>query len=95
MARFHVRAETNDKFFKNPPGTPVPAAEVKKRAFGCWYCGSDEDPMLFSTEFDCYLHMMCLQSSMKEADPQDRETPIIAAELNVSIEPEAERKWWA
>jgi hypothetical protein len=46
---------------------------------GCWYCHDDQEPMLFSTEFDCYVHQTCLANAAKV--PNDREAAIMAKEL--------------
>lgn len=48
---------------------------------GCWYCHTDDGDMLFSTEFDTYVHMKCLEATVAENDPNDREAAIMAAEL--------------
>ena len=29
---------------------------------GCWYCHEDTSPLLFSTEFDTYVHEDCIRS---------------------------------
>ena len=46
---------------------------------GCWFCHKDNtDDMDFSLEFDCYLHMSCLDKALAkgnnpEAEIMDRE----------------------
>lgn len=51
---------------------------------GCWYCYDDSGEMLFSFEFDTYLHEACL---LKEHDCliregwSDLETEIMFKEL--------------
>lgn len=47
---------------------------------GCWFCYTDQGEMVFSTEFDCYLHLSCLQKEMT-ADPTNREAKIMAREF--------------
>lgn len=47
---------------------------------GCWYCHDDEGEMLFSVEFDCYIHEKCLRNALK--DEKDREAQIMGRELN-------------
>jgi hypothetical protein len=47
---------------------------------GCWYCGGDGGEMVFSYEFDCWLHLPCLQTALS-TDPTDSEARIMAREL--------------
>ena len=45
---------------------------------GCWFCHEDTDPMLFSWEFDCFLHEECLKK-----EPNDNpEAVIMKREFN-------------
>ncbi len=48
---------------------------------GCWFCYENEGDMLFSTEFDCYLHEECL----KKQDDRNPEAVIMSRELSVPI----------
>lgn len=47
---------------------------------GCWYCCSDEPPLLFSCEFDTNVHEVCLRAAI-EKDNSDREAAIMGREL--------------
>ena len=47
---------------------------------GCWYCHKQDDVMVFSGEFDTYLHIKCLKAALR-ANPQDQEAQIMASEL--------------
>jgi hypothetical protein len=48
---------------------------------GCWYCHTVEgNDMMFSCEFDTYIHKHCIEKAVK-GDPDDREAAIIAREL--------------
>jgi hypothetical protein len=44
---------------------------------GCWFCHDDAGDMLFSTEFDTYVHAECL----KNGDRDNPEVRIMSAEL--------------
>lgn len=48
---------------------------------GCWYCFTKEDGLVFSREFDTYLHLPCLERYLK-ANPNDEEALIIQSEFN-------------
>lgn len=56
---------------------------------GCWYCHLQDEfgtnGMVFSYEFDTYLHMECLISSLRR-DPSDPEARIIAKELHKELD---------
>jgi hypothetical protein len=47
---------------------------------GCWFCYNNAAPILFSTEFDSYVHDRCLRAEL-EMDPNNREAIIMAREL--------------
>ena len=47
---------------------------------GCWFCYMDDGEMHFSTEFDTWFHMDCLN---KELDAGNPEAEIIATEYNI------------
>jgi sRNA-binding carbon storage regulator CsrA len=49
---------------------------------GCWYCHTATPPMMFSTEFDTFVHEWCLKRAAINRCP---EGVIMAAEL---LEPE-------
>ena len=53
--------------------------DVKPQDGWCWYCHTAAGEMLFSTEFDTYVHEACLRQAA--ADPTDREAAIMAREL--------------
>ena len=60
---------------------------------GCWFCFDDAGEMYFSWEFDCWLHMSCLQKEL-DAPTYNPEAEIIAKELGVTFtskEPEFEK----
>lgn len=39
---------------------------------GCWYCHTEDENLVFSLEFDTFVHVKCIQAAI-EADPTDRE----------------------
>lgn len=58
----------------------------------CWYCQgwilpNQNGPLLHCEEFDCLLHLRCLQEAINQHDPNDRETPIIAEEFKDLLTP--------
>ena len=52
---------------------------------GCWYCHTDDGDMLFSSEFDCFLHAECLVERIK-SDKKDLETEIFTREFREVLE---------
>lgn len=48
---------------------------------GCWYCWTAEDGLVFSIEFDTYLHLICLERFFK-ANPTDEEALIFQSEFH-------------
>jgi hypothetical protein len=46
---------------------------------GCWYCGTDDESLVFCSEFDCWVHIDCLHEARK--DENDMEAKIMAREL--------------
>ena len=48
---------------------------------GCWYCHGDTAPLVFSCEFDTYLHEKCLRAAM--GDKGDAEAAIMGRELGI------------
>lgn len=58
---------------------------------GCWFCHTDDGEMLFSWEFDCYLHESCLRKELESK--YNPEAEIMANEFDIpftSKEPEYE-----
>ena len=51
---------------------------------GCWFCHTDDGEMHFSTEFDTYFHMDCLEKELTKR-PHNPEAEIIADEFGVPI----------
>lgn len=49
---------------------------------GCWYCHKDDGEMVFSCEFDTYLHMECL---LKEYQLCKSEDLVINRELQIMM----------
>jgi hypothetical protein len=51
---------------------------------GCWYCHKNNPPLLFSCEFDTFVHEHCLRCAIN-GDPecQDREARIMAREFDM------------
>lgn len=49
---------------------------------GCWYCFTTEDGLVFSREFDTYLHLLCLERYLK-ANPTDEEALIFQSEFQI------------
>ena len=47
---------------------------------GCWFCYMDDEDMHFSTEFDTWFHMDCLNKELEDGNP---EAEIIATEYNI------------
>ena len=47
---------------------------------GCWYCHNDDGEMVFSMEFDTYLHLECIQTAAK-AFADDPEVKIFKDEF--------------
>lgn len=57
--------------------TPVKLSE-------CWYCGTIEGMLRFSWEFDCFVHLECISSHLKEY-PDDMECLLFAREFATSL----------
>lgn len=51
---------------------------------GCWFCHDDEGEMIFSWEFDCWLHEECLRKEL--AGPYNPEAEIMAREFSIPFE---------
>lgn len=51
---------------------------------GCWFCHKDEGDMLFSTEFDTYLHKDCLIKELEKEPPINQETRIMSIEFGLN-----------
>lgn len=49
---------------------------------GCWFCYTDEGQMAFSTEFDTWLHLECLNEALED-DPKHPEALIIKREFGL------------
>ncbi len=68
-------------------------ARVSPNQGGCWFCSEkDERPMMFSCEFDTYLHEGCLMKELQEKDygsgmvaEANPEAVIMANEFNIKI----------
>ena len=58
---------------------------------GCWICWTKEDdennPLMFSSEFDCYIHKECLEQELRE-DTYDEAIKIMAREFGYNTEEE-------
>ena len=39
---------------------------------GCWFCYTQDDSLLFDTEFDTYVHEKCIREALKR-DPEHPE----------------------
>ena len=55
---------------------------------GCWFCEQNSLNNYcdsFTTEFDAYFHMTCLEEALKHSTPEseDREAEIIGREFNL------------
>ena len=50
---------------------------------GCWFCYMDDGEMHFSTEFDTWFHMDCLNKELGAGNP---EAEIIATEYGIEFE---------
>lgn len=58
----------------------IPGTKATPSQGGCWYCHTNAGKMYFSREFDCFLHIECLQKRLKE-QPEDKEAEIFAREF--------------
>lgn len=58
--------------------------KVNPQDGGCWYCKTDRGELVFSCEFDTYLHVNCLKQALANSD--DREAAIMGRELGVTKE---------
>lgn len=54
--------------------------EITPQEGGCWYCHKRDDPLMFSCEFDAYLHLKCLKKALMD-DPKNREAIIMMREF--------------
>ena len=48
----------------------------------CWYCFEQDENLVFSVEFDTYLHLSCLRIALH--DQNDEEAKIFAREFNIN-----------
>ena len=51
---------------------------------GCWYCHKMDENLVFSIEWDAYVHLACVREAL-ERDPQDEEAGAFARELGVEL----------
>jgi hypothetical protein len=49
---------------------------------GCWYCSQSDGELVFSTEWDCQVHLCCIRKAQAE-DPTDLEARIFAREFEL------------
>lgn len=49
---------------------------------GCWFCYTDDGEMYFTTEWDAWFHMDCLQKELN-SDHYNPEAEIIASEFDI------------
>ena len=49
---------------------------------GCWYCHKADENLVFSIEWDAYVHLACVREAL-ERDPQDAEAWVFARELGI------------
>ena len=52
---------------------------------GCWYCHKADENLVFSIEWDAYVHPACVREAL-ERDPQDDEAWVFARELGIAAE---------
>ena len=52
---------------------------------GCWYCHKADENLVFSVEWDTYVHPACVREAL-ERDPQDAEAWFFAHELGIAAE---------
>src|SRR5690606_28900806 len=52
---------------------------------GCWYCHKADENLVFSIEWDAYVHLTCVREAL-ERDPQDTEAWVFARELGIAAE---------
>ena len=60
-------------------------AHAKPNEGGCWYCFQKDDDLLFSWEFDTFVHLECIRHAAKK-NPQDREAQIFLSEFSEPVE---------
>ena len=58
--------------------------EVAPHDGGCWYCHTADENLVFSIEWDAYVHLACVREAL-ERDPQDAEAWVFARELGVDL----------
>src|SRR5690606_28353850 len=58
--------------------------EVTPHDGGCWYCHTADENLVFSIEWDAYVHLACVREAL-ERDPQDAEAWAFALELGVEL----------
>lgn len=51
----------------------------------CWFCQCDTGPMLFSWEFDTFIHDQCIRDALR-CDSNHMEAQIMSNELSVVTE---------
>ena len=56
--------------------------EVAPHDGGCWYCYKMDENLVFSIEWDAYVHLACVREAL-ERDPQDAEALVFARELGI------------
>lgn len=44
---------------------------------GCWFCHTDNQPLVFDCEFDTFVHLTCLQRALA-MNPNDPEAQIMS-----------------
>jgi len=50
---------------------------------GCWYCHKTDYPLVFSIEFDTFVHLDCIKEMLKLNDTNDKEITFLAKEFNL------------
>lgn len=56
--------------------------DIRPSEGGCWFCFRKTNDMAFSTEFDCYVHIGCIEATLED-DPEHPEAKIMEAELGI------------
>lgn len=57
-------------------------SNVRPTDGGCWYCQTKKPGLVFSGEFDTYVHQECIKARLKE-EPSDPEAMIMAKEFSL------------
>ncbi len=66
--------------------------DVSPNDGGCWFCHTDDLPMLLTHEWDAYFHLQCLLDALEE-NPHHPEGEFIAREFGLRGYEEGAPHW--